>query len=53
MTPTPLPDELQDRLRRAGVTDEESFRRALENDPQLAADCGNSRILNVQPDSKI
>ncbi|ACL23623.1 hypothetical protein [Chloroflexus aggregans] len=36
--PPQLPDDLQERLRRAGVTDEESFQRALENDPQLAAD---------------
>ncbi|GAB4505843.1 MAG: hypothetical protein Fur0043_28430 [Anaerolineales bacterium] len=38
MTLPQLPDDLQDRLRRAGVTDDESLRRALENDPQLAAE---------------
>ncbi|MGC8944870.1 MAG: hypothetical protein ACP5N6_01775, partial [Anaerolineae bacterium] len=38
MTFPQLPDDLRERLRRAGVTDEESLRRALQNDPQLAAD---------------
>jgi len=31
-------DELQERLRRVGLTDVESLRRALQDDPQLAAD---------------
>jgi hypothetical protein len=52
MTIPSLPDDLQERLRRAGVTDEASLQRALANDPQLAADSRHSCASNVWLDSK-
>ena len=36
--PTSTPDDLQARLRAAGVTDNASLHAALERDPQLKAD---------------
>jgi hypothetical protein len=36
MTLPSLPDDLQERLRRAGVTDAEIFQRALANDSPLS-----------------